>query len=367
MRLKRLILGVSALSLLVSCGSNQGDTGQQALQSYETIVVSQSNAVLESAYPANIEGQQDIEIRPRIDGFIEAIYVDEGAVVKKGQQLFKINSPSSIQAVQTAEAAVNSAEAALNTAQLNRDRFAPLVEKGIVSKVQYDTYVNAYESSLANLAQAKAQLSNAQATLSWTNVTSPVDGVVGEIPYRQGSLVNNENVLTTVANTGNVFVYFSVNEKELMDLLLDLPGNTQSEKIQSLPEVTLILANGAAYPYKGKINAIQGLANVSTGSIRLRAEFPNGQGLLRSGFSGRLVIPQEVDNTIVIPQASTFQQQNKVMTYKVQGDSVVQTLVSVLPMPDGKSYVVTDGLSVGDRIVASGLATLQNGKKIAVK
>ncbi|WP_029904637.1 efflux RND transporter periplasmic adaptor subunit [Prevotella sp. 10(H)] len=370
MNVKKIVFGALALTVMVSCGNkNANPFGEQddTPKEYPTRVLNEQNVQLETVYPVTIKGQDDTEIRPRIDGFIEAMYVDEGAVVRKGQALFKINSPNAEQAVRTAQAAVESAKAQVSTAQLNVDRFRPLAEKGIVSKVQLDTYQNTYLAAMATLAQAEAQLANARAQISWTNVSSPVDGVVGSIPYRLGSLVNNANVLTTVSSTGNVFAYFSINEKELVNMLDKLSGKTQAEKITNLPEVSLKMADGTIYEEKGKVKTITGLVNVNTGSVTLRAEFPNPHGVLRSGFSGNLSIPRNIDSTILIPQKSTFTQQNKYLVYKVQGDSVVSTLISVIPTPDGKNYVVTDGLKSGDRIVEDGIITLSNGKKIIVK
>lgn len=328
------------------------------------MTVEKQNATLQAVYPVTIRGKEDIEIRPRIDGFIDAIYIDEGSVVRKGQSLFKINSPQAEQSLTTAQAAVTAAEAQVNTAKLNVDRIAPLAEKGIVSNVQLETYKNAYASALASKEQADASLKNAQATLGWTNVTSPVDGVVGGIPFRVGSLVSNQNVLTTVANTSNVFAYFSLNEKALADFLGTLDGNTQAEKIKNAPPVVLTLANGTVYPKKGTIETITGTVNITTGSANFRAEFPNREGHLRSGASGTISIPRELHDVIVIPQKATFAQQDKILVYKVQADSVVQSILSVVAMPDGKEYAVTAGLSDGEKIVTEGVATLTNGKKI---
>lgn len=367
MFLKRLSVGVLVALLFASCGNSAQDAPKQEASVYPTAVLSEQNTVLESVYPATIKGQEDIEIRPRIDGFVEAIYVDEGAVVRKGQALFKINSPQSEQAMLTAQASVSSAEAALNTAKLNVDRIRPLAQKGIVSDVQLETTENAYRSAKASLEQAQAALFNAKATIGWTSVTSPVDGVIGAIPYRQGSLVDKANVLTTVANTNNVYVYFSLNEKDLMDFLQKAPGNTQAEKIKNMPELSLILADGSVYPEKGKITTISGLVNTTTGSANFRADFPNPQGLLRSGTSGKISIPRYLENVLIVPQKATFAQQDKVLVYKVQGDSVVQTLISILQVPGGQDYAVIDGLSNGDRIVTDGVATLTNGKKIKVQ
>jgi membrane fusion protein (multidrug efflux system) len=364
----KMFWGAAVLLLLAGCGkkTDAPTRNATALPEYPAMIVDIQSAVLESVYPATVRGKEDIEIRPRIDGFIDVIYIDEGSAVRKGQPLFKINSPQAEQALTTAKAAVNSAEAQVNTAKLNVDRMKPLADKGIVSQVQLETYRNAYTSALATKEQAQASLVNAQATLSWTNVTSPVDGVTGTIPYRQGSLVNNQNVLTTVANTSNVFAYFSLNEKALSGFLNTLEGSTQAEKIKKAPEVTLTLADGTVYPEKGKIETIAGTINVTTGTANFRAEFPNKQGLLRSGASGKIKIPRTLDNIILIPQKATFTQQNKVLVYKVQGDSVVQKAISAIPLPDGKNYAVTDGLNRGDRIVTDGVATLTHGTKIKV-
>lgn len=365
MKLRRMSVGFLSLLLMASCGKKQDASNTEAPASvYPTSVINKSETVLEAVYPVTIKGQEDIEIKPRIDGFIEAIYVDEGAVVRKGQALFKINSPNADQAVNSAQAALNSATAQVNTAKLNVDRFRPLAEKGIVSEVQLATYKNAYESALATQAQAQATLTNALATRSWTNVTSPVDGVIGSIPYRLGSLVNSSVALTTVANISSVYAYFSLNEKEVSAFLNTLEGNTQAEKIKNAPEITLTLADGTVYEEKGKLETITGSINITTGSANFRASFPNKSGHLRSGTSGKIAIPRVFHDAFVIPQKATFAQQDKVLVYKVQGDSVVQKIISVLPTPDGKSYVVTDGISDGDKIVTDGLLTLSQGSKI---
>jgi len=368
MNLKQIVFGATALMIITSsCGNRTGMNTKTAPQEYPTQTLSGQNVQLESVYPVTIKGQNDTEIRPRIDGFIEAIYVDEGTVVRKGQTLFKINSPSAEQTLRTAQAAVESATAQEGTAKLNVDRFKPLAEQGIVSQVQLDTYQNAYLSAQAALAQANAQLTNAKAQMSWTNVSSPVDGIVGSIPYRLGSLVNNGNILTTVSGSNNVFAYFSMNEKDLVSLLDSLPGKSQAEKINHLPEVSFKMADGSLYNEKGKVKTIAGLVDVTTGTVTLRAEFPNAQGTLRSGFSGNIIIPKFINNAIVIPQKATFTRQDKYLAYKVQGDSVVSVQISVTPTPDGKNYVVMNGLSHDDRIVNDGIATLAEGKKIIVK
>jgi membrane fusion protein (multidrug efflux system) len=324
------------------------------------------DVILESVYPVTIKGKEDIEIRPRIDGFIDEVHIDEGDVVRAGQVLFVINSPQARQSLEMARAAVTVAEAQVNTAFLNLRRMSPLAEKNIISGVQLETYQYAYSSAVAAKEQAEASLRNAEATLGWTSVTSPVDGVVGALPYRLGSLVNSQNVLTVVSNTSTVFAYFSLSEKALAGFLGDMEGSTQAEKISHAPPVTLTLADGSVYPAAGRLETITGALNTATGSAGFRVEFPNSDGQLRSGASGRISMPRALDGVIVIPQKATFAQQDKVLVYKVEADSVVQRVISVIPTTDAKGFVVTAGLEEGDMIVADGVATLSNGKKIAV-
>ncbi len=368
MKLKRLSIGILSLLLLIGCGNKQDNKGQQQIPEYETLVVSEKDAELETVFPVTIKGKEDVEIRPRIDGFIDAIYIDEGSVVKKGQILFKINSPSTEQAVVSAEATVSSAQASLNTAELNVKRIRPLAEKGIVSNTQLETYENTYSSAQASLNQALATLKSARESRTWASVSSPVNGVVGEISFRLGSLVNSNNVLTTVANIGNVYANFSMNEKDMLTFLKDIEGKTQAEKIKNIPPVTLTLVNGEKYSEKGKIETITGTVNVTTGTANFRAEFPNPNGKLRSGTSGRISIPKYVKNVIVIPQKATKTLQNKILVFVVNNESKTkQTPVSVIPTPDGQNYIVTEGLKAGDRIVSEGMATIQDNMEIKTK
>ena len=367
MDLLKFTLGIIALMFMGSCGNTNQPNHQASVQEYPIIVMSTQDANMQSVYPATIRGQEDIEIKPRVDGYIEAIYVDEGSVVRTGQALFKINSPSSEQSLTSARAAVNSEKARVNTAKVDVERFRPLAEKGIVSEVQLQTYENAYQTALAMLEQAEATLKNAQATMDWATVTSPVDGVVGSIPYRKGSLVNSSNTLTSIANTGNVYAYFSLNERKLMDFLNSVEGVTQSEKIKNMSLVTLVLADGTDYEEKGRIETITGTVDITTGSANLRAEFPNKSGKLRSGTSGKIIIPKTLNDVFIIPQKATLSQQDKILVYKVEGDSVQQQLISVQSMPNGLDYAVTQGLASGDKIVSDGIATLRNGIKIAVR
>lgn len=367
MKLRYFILGAFSCSIFLSCGKKQ-EQQEVVIPAYPIMSIAKQNTELLSTFSANIKGEEDIQIKPRIEGAVKAVLVEEGQAVKKGQALFVIDSPQSEQGYRTAEAAVTSAKAQVQTALINVNRLKPLAEEGIISEVQYKTAINSYDVAVAALEQAKATLANATEVKSWTTVTSPVDGAVNNIPFRTGSLVVTTSVLTTIANTKDVYVYFSIDESYLMSFLNELPGDTQAEKINNIAPATLILKDGAVYAERGKVKTIDGIVNSSTGSVMLRADFPNPNKLLKSGFSGNINIPRHLEDVVVIPQKATYSLQNKIFAYKFVGDSVaISTIINVIPTPDGQYYVVTEGLQPGDKIVSDGLATLKNEMKIKAK
>jgi membrane fusion protein (multidrug efflux system) len=360
------VLTAAVVCLLSACGGKRAG-GEVALRAYPAVSVGVEDVRLESVFPVTLKGREDVEIRPRVEGFIEDMYVDEGSAVAAGQALFKIGSPQAEQALEMAKAGVAAAEAQVNTALLNLNRMLPLAEKNIISGVQLDSYRYAYGAARAAALQAEAQLRNAEATVGWTTVCSPVSGVTGAVPYRRGSLVNSSNVLTTVANTSCVYAYFSLNEKRLAELLEMLVGESLGVKFRYAPDIVLTLAGGGVYAERGRIETVTGVLDAATGSAGVRVVFPNPQGVLRSGMSGRVAVPRLLRGALLIPRKATFAQQDKVLVYKIEGDSVVQRVVAVLATPDGRSYVVTGGLGAGDRIVADGLGSLGEGMRIAVE
>lgn len=367
MNAKKAVLAVISLLALFSCTQRQGQHQQSTGREYPVMIVQRQDAELQSVYPVILRGKEDAEIKPRVNGYIDKVYIDEGTIVKKGQALFSINSPMSEHDLASAKAALETAESRLNTARLDVERIRPLAEKDIVSNVQLETYVNAYKAAQASKKEAEVALRAAQATSSWTTVTSPINGVVGSIPFRNGNMVTSATTLTTVSNTETVYAYFSLNEKAFADLLSKLQGNTVAEKINHIPPVSLTLADGTLYSEKGLVSTISGIINTGTGSVNLRAAFPNPEGTLRSGASGRVAIPRKVENVFVIPQKSTFAMQDKIVLYKVVNDSTVQSIIQVEPLPDGKNFAVTGGLDEGDIIVTDGIATLRSGQKIQVE
>jgi membrane fusion protein (multidrug efflux system) len=373
----RLAYLLIAGTILASCG-NQTEKSAQAtaanqVKEYRILELQPRDATLYTDYPASIQGQQNIEIRPRVDGYVERIYVDEGAVVKRGQLLFKINAPQYEQEVRTASASIKSAEAAVNESQLAVNKVRPLVEKDIVSKFELESAQYTYQTRVAALAQARAALANARTNLGYTSVVSPVDGVVGSIPFRLGSLVSGSNAepLTTVSSIGNVFAYFAFNEKLLLQFTNDNSGATFAERIRRLPDVSLILADGRLYSEKGRIQTVNGLINSATGSVNVRARFPNPNGVIRSGNSAMVRIPTTVKKGLLIPQSATFELQDKRFAVVLGANNKTRNAaIQVLENTAGKFFVVEEGLKAGDKIVLEGVASLEDGsqiKPIAVK
>lgn len=350
--------------LAFSCGNSQ-QGGMPAL-SLAVMTVEPTSQELNSAYPATIKGQQDIEIRARVSGYITKLCVDEGAVVHKGQPLFLIDAVPYQKAVQAAEAAVEVAKANVATTQLTVDSKTELHAQNIISDYDLQTAKNSLASAKAALAQAEAQLASARNDLSYTTITSPSDGVVGTIPFRVGSLVGTttQEPLTVVSDINKMFVYFSMNEKQLLALTRQKDGSVNS-MIGAMPEVQLQLADGTMYPAKGKIETLSGVIDLSTGAVQMRATFPNAQRLLRSGGTGTVLIPSVLDSALLIPQSATYEVQDKKFVY-VLGDSskVKNTEITVFPLDNGKQYVVTSGLKPGEQVVVEGVATLRDGMPI---
>ncbi|TKC55293.1 efflux RND transporter periplasmic adaptor subunit [Pedobacter hiemivivus] len=359
-----------ALLIIASCGNgDQKMAGPPApqVQSYPVVALTAQSTSLETDYPATLEGIQNVDIRPKVDGFIEKIFVDEGATVKKGQPLFNINAPQYEQQVRTASAAISSAEADVNAAQLQVNKTKPLVEKDIISKYDLDAAMLTLQSRKAALAQAKAELANAKVNLGYTHITSPVDGVIGSIPFKTGSLVSSSSAspLTTVSNISKVYAYFSLNEKQLLDFSRQYKGTSLEAKLKNIPAVSLVLADGTTYAENGKVQSINGLINTGTGSASLRATFPNPINLLRSGASASVRIPQHLENVILIPQKSTIDLQGKKFVYVLGEKGLIKnTEIEVMELTKGNFYVVTKGLKAGDKIVMEGFQSLKDGSEI---
>lgn len=344
--------------LLPSC-SNGNQQQQAPAPEIATITLSPQGADLQTTFPATIKGKTDIDIRPQVTGFITKVHVDEGQRVRKGQVLFTLDQVQFNAAVDQARAAVNSAQTAVNTQQLTVNNKKALLDKNIISQYEYQMSLNSLDQAKAQLANAKAALVTAQKNLAYTVVTSPSDGVVGTIPNREGSLASPSSAqpLTTVSENSQVYAYFSLTEKDLLNLVGE-GDRTIEAAIKAMPEVKLRLNDGTIYPLTGKVATVSGVIDNNTGSSSVRALFNNPNGVLRSGGTGQVIMPSKKENVIMIPQKATFELQDRRFVYLVNdSNKVISTPVIIDPLDDGKSFIVNSGLKSGDRIAIEGVGT----------
>lgn len=355
-----MILASACAMFFASCGGGQGQMMQQAAPEIKTMNVSYGASELESSFPATIKGRTDIDIRPQVTGFITKVHVDEGQQVKKGQVLFTLDQVQFQAAVESAQASVKVAETAVSNAALTEKNKRQLLEKNIISDTEWQLAANALASAQAQLAQAKANLVNARKNLAYTVVTSPSDGVIGTIPNREGSLASPSSAqpLTTVSDNSEVYAYFSLNEKDILNLTQN-GTKSLNASVNEMPEVSLRLATGELYPVKGKVATVSGVINNTTGAATVRALFDNKNGMLRSGSTGQVLIPNDFKDVIIIPQGATSEIQNIRFAYVVNdSNKVVATPIQVSPISDGKNFIVTSGLEPGQRIAIEGIGTI---------
>lgn len=352
-----IVIAITGFAFLASCKQKPAQK-EKEMQAYQVLTVTPHKVTFYWDHPATIQGQNIVEIRPMVTGYLENIYVNEGATVSKGQLLFQIKNPQYEQDIITAKAAIKIAEANVNTARMNVEKVKPLVENEIVSKYQLEAAQYTLQSEQAALAQAKATLANAQTNQGYTNIKSPQSGTIGLIPYKVGALINSTNTepLTTLSNTGNVYAYFSLNEKQLFGLMQRVEGNTMAEKLSHIPPATLVLANGTVYPGKGTLETAGGAIESSTGTATFKATFANPAGIIQSGASATIRIPRVEDAAFPVPQTAIYQLQDKSFVYKLmEGNRVISTLVTTSPTNDGDFTVITSGVKKGDKILLNGL------------
>ena len=363
-----LALAVCLPGLIVSCGKKQaGDASQAgagAAGAYKTMTVERSDKEFTRTYSATIRGRQDVSVMPQVSGTLTQVSVTEGQTVRRGQTLFVIDQVPYQAALNQARAAVGTAEASLATARLTYESKQTLYDQKVISDYELQTAKNPLKTAEAAVAQARAAEVNARNNLSYTTVKSPADGVVGTLPYRQGSLVgpSMQTPLTTVSDNSQMYVYFSINENELLALGREY-GST-AEALKKFPPVRLILSDGSEYPDSGRVESVSGVIDPATGTASLRAEFPNAGRLLHSGATGNIVMPSVYRDCIVIPQAATVQMQDKTLVYKVVDGKAVSTLITVSPLSDGQEYVVLSGLEAGDVIIAEGAGLIREGTQV---
>lgn len=351
-------------ALFVSC-SEEKQQRQDAAQ-YQTMVVGRKDMTLEHQYSARMTGRQIVEVRPQVSGCITRILTGEGEAVRKGQTLFIIDQVPYRAALEMASAARKSAEARLATAKMNYENEMKLQEGQVVSDMSVETMRNALLEAEAALAQAKAQEVNARNNLSYTEVKSPVNGVASMIPWHVGSLVSSSisEPLVTVADDSEMYVYFSISENQVLNLITQY--GSIAEFISKAPPVSLRMNNGQEYDQQGRISAVSGTVDTQTGAVTLRATFPNAGGLLHNGGSATIVVPTHRADCIVIPQEATYELQNRMFVYRVVDGKTKATAITLFPQNNGREYIVEDGISVGDTIIAEGAGLLKDGIEVTL-
>ena len=348
----------------VSCG--QAPTAMGPAE-YAVMTIATTDREIPINYSATIRGRQDIAIYPQVSGTIFELCVNEGQTVSKGQPLFIIDQVPYKAALQTAEANVAAAKAGVATAQLTYDSKKELYAKNVVSQYDLLTAENTLLTAKAQLAQAEAQRVNAANNLSYTVVKAPANGVVGTLPYRVGALVSASipQPLTTVSDNSDVYVYFSMTENQLLNLTRQY--GSIANTLKNMPDVQLVLNDGSVYDRTGRIESISGVIDTSTGSVQLRAVFPNADGQLHSGGAGSVIVPNIHKDCVVVPQVATFELQNKVYVYKVEDGKATSSMIDVEKINNGREYIVKSGLTPGDVIVAEGVGLLREGTPIVAK
>ena len=358
-----MIVAVAALAL-VSCGKKSGSSLAN-LQDNEFAVrtVGGSTADLQTTYPATIKGIQDVEVHPKLAGYITNVYVHEGQAVRAGQVMFTLDSETYRAAVNQCQAALNTAIAQENTTKLTYDNNKKLFAQHIIGQYELSTAQNSYLTAKAQVAQARASLASARETLSWCTVVAPASGVVGDLPFKKGALVSTASTLTTVSDVSTVEVFFSMSEGDILNM--SKTAGSVSDVLKEMPVVKLQLADGTTYNHPGRVVKMSGVIDATTGASSLIAHFSNPEHLLKSGGAGQIIVPRVSNNAIIIPQEAVSQVQDKYFVYKVGSDNKVKySEITVNPENDGINYIVTSGLNVGDRYVSKGITKLTDGMAI---
>lgn len=362
MNKKRVFMAMTVACALASCGGGGGmpNFGDNEFPVEE---VKTSAADMQTTYPAIINGIQDVEIRPKTSGFLTKINVTEGQTVQAGQVLFVIDNETFQAQVRQAQAAVNTAQSQVSTAKLTFENSQQLFDSHVIGEYELQTAENTYKSAQAGLAQAQAALASARENLSFCFVKSPAKGVVGTLPFKKGALVSASNVLTHVSDISQMEVYFSMTEKDML-AMSKADGGLKSA-IEQFPPVKLQLIDGTMYGYDGRVAAISGVIDQATGSVQLKAHFPNPESLLKSGGSGTIIMPRSSEGAIIIPQSVVSEVQNKKFVYVLNdSNKVVYTEITVAPQNDGNNFIVTGGLNVGDKYVTNGITKLSDQMEI---
>lgn len=353
---------LSATVVMTSCGV---DIPKEENTSYETITVKQTNLEVPVKFSAKMKGQRDVTISPQVSGQLMDIRVTEGQQVRKGQVLFVIDSRNSRLELESAQANLQAALAQMNSAKLEFESNKNLYDKKIVSKYSLDNSENSYKQAIASVAQARASVNSARVNLGFCTITSPVTGVIGEIPVRAGDQVSPSTPLTIVSGNTNMNAEFSVPEYAIERAVVEGYSSDIEEVIKHLPEATFIMKNGTEYKHKGHVTSATGVVDATTGTIAFKATFPNPEGQLFSGIQGTVIMKFTEKNVMVVPQVAVVKLLDKQQVYKVKADSTATAVeVKTQDIGNGKDFIITSGLKPGDRIVTVGANNVTEGQRV---
>ncbi|TDS64353.1 efflux RND transporter periplasmic adaptor subunit [Myroides indicus] len=368
--LSKFLITICIVSLVSSCKNKEeqvgGDTTRE--EQFPLLTIQKEKVVIYSDYPATLKGIRDIDIRPKIDGYIESIEVDEGQFVSKGQTLFVIYAPQYQEEHIAAQAKIKEIQAEVNKAQLHVNKTKPLVQEGIISVYELEAAELTLKTKEAYLSQVYAAWNKSSVNVGYTKITAPFDGYIGLLPYKVGALVQTQAVepLTTLSDIKTINAYFSMSEKEWFAFAQKAENQDMLKYFQTFSTIELYISDQQLYEEKGQINAVSGQMDVKTGSVNIRAEFPNPQHLLRSGSTGTIRVKEELKQAIVIPQLATFNIQGKHFVYVVNQDGVLESRIVTLldQYPSSNSYIVVEGLQEGDIIIKEEIGGAREGMKI---
>ncbi len=360
-----ILLLPAAIALQYSCNNSSARTEtQQAAPPLPVVTVTTAPATTYQDFPASLEGKVNVEIRPQVEGYLEKIYVDEGAYVKEGQLLFKIDPRVYNEQLNNAKSNLLAAQANQQKVQVEVDRLTPLVENNVISDVQLKTAKAAYDAAKASVEQSRAIVGNAQINVGYTYIKAPVNGYIGRIPFKIGSLVGKQgenDPLTILSQVNEMYAYFSMSEPDFIAFKNRYQGNTLEEKLKHVPPVELILADDSTYTQKGKIELVEGQFDKTVGAINFRASFPNPSRILRTGNTGKIRVPQMFASVLIVPQEATFEIQDKTFVYAVADSNKIVTKPITISGRTANYYYVSNGIKEGEKIVLSSQSTLLMG------
>lgn len=353
----RLLIGTVILSFAISCSTESSNSNTE-VHTLKTSTPIQIDTVIDQNYVADIHAIQNIEIRARVKGYLDKIYVDEGKFVKKGQIMFSINNQDYLSELARAKAVYNQSIAELKAEDLSLINTKLLVEKNVISPNQLAIALTKVDGLRAKKEEAFSHVRSVELKVEYSNIRAPFDGVVDRLPFKRGSLIDEGTLLTTLSDTKEVYAYFNVSEKEYLSFSED------PEDINKKSQVELVLANGEKYLHKGLVETIEGEFDKNTGSIAFRARFPNKEFLLRHGSSGKILLPKKIQKHWIIPQKSVFeiQEKNYVFVKDENGQVKMKSIIPTIRIPH--FYLVKSGFSLKDSILIEGIQLVKQGDKI---